>query len=109
MDQDRLSALLGNFYEASLRPSLWGDALLDLSDALGGAGLNIPWIGLDSKRANAFLGAARLDEDCAGRFLDSPRHVQPATDLWMRALPNPQVGQLILREQFWSDRDYLAS
>jgi DNA-binding CsgD family transcriptional regulator/PAS domain-containing protein len=108
VEQDVLSRLIAGVYDAALRPELWNSALTAISDALGGAGLNIPVIDA-AQNARFFLGTTRLDPDCGERFLNNPIYVQPSSSKWMPGLTASPVGTVVFREEMWTDREYRMS
>jgi DNA-binding CsgD family transcriptional regulator/PAS domain-containing protein len=108
VDQDSVSRLITGIYDAALQPELWDSALEAISDALGGAGLNIPFID-SANNARFFLGTARLDPDCGERFLNDPIYVEPASTKWMAGLTASPIGRIFYREELWTDREYRLS
>jgi DNA-binding CsgD family transcriptional regulator len=109
VDQDGLSRLVARIYDAVLYPEQWDSALLALSDALGGAGLNIAYV--DSTRnPRFFLGMARLDPERGKQFLHAPEYVEPTFAACMAKLGGSlPVGRLICREEIWTDKEYANS
>jgi DNA-binding CsgD family transcriptional regulator/PAS domain-containing protein len=108
IDDDDLSRLIARVYDAALEPTLWDSTLGAISDALGGAGLNIALIDV-RKEARFFVGQTRLDEERGNRFLHNPTYIEPIRDKWMAGLTASPVGTLVHREAFWSDSEYRHS
>ena len=108
VEQDGVSPLIARLYEAALRLELWDSALERISNALGGAGLNIPIID-SAHNARFFLGTTRLDPELGERFLNNPLYVEPTSKKWMNGLTGPPAGRVFHREEVLTDREYRAT
>jgi len=107
-DEEQLSALIGEIYDAAIEPARWAGVLARTADFVGGASAALYYKDAATKHGNVYYECGRSDPHYKRLYFENYIKIDPTSvGLWFRDVGTPLgVADILDVDEFYASRFY---